>query len=74
MTQTTIDPHQSIQQDNESLKDVDAIETGHKRVIRLLLIALFFIALVCVIIFGLMPYLETLNQSTAPPLPPAIQT
>ncbi|MEO1287120.1 MAG: hypothetical protein AAFV93_05080 [Chloroflexota bacterium] len=78
MTQTTFEPYTTGGADaSDGLNNEQVnytIETGKARVLRLLLITLFFVALMSLIIFGLIPYVEMLNQPTAPPLPSAIHT
>jgi len=58
------------QQDSE---DISSNRTGTRRVLRLILVLLVVLLLVGVIIFGLIPYVEAMNQSPVP-LPPAVQT
>ena len=57
----------------EELDAIPANRTGAKRVVRLMLVLLFVLLLVAVIIFGVIPYVEAMNQSPVP-LPPAVQT
>lgn len=46
---------------------------GKQRVLWLLLIAVVVIMIAGVLIFGVVPYIETFTQGNPPPLPPAVQ-
>ena len=57
----------------EALESIPANRTGAGRVLRLILVLMLALLIVGVIIFGLIPYVEAMNQSPVP-LPPAVQT
>ncbi len=59
---------------NNVIIDYDEEGLANKqRVVYLLLVAIVVIVIAGILIFGVVPYIETFTQGNPPPLPPAVQ-
>ena len=54
--------------------DYDEGMSNKQRVVYLLLVAIVDIVIASILIFGVVPYVESVTQGNPPPLPPAVQT
>lgn len=70
------DQHELYGDDNDSYHNDYPVQddNGRQRVLRLVVILAIIIVIASLLIFGLIPYIETFTQNSVPPLPPAVQT
>lgn len=59
---------------DDEIIDYDEGMSNKQRVVYLLLVAIVVIVIAAILIFGVVPYVESVTQGNPPPLPPAVQT
>ena len=59
---------------DDEIIDYDEGMSNKQRVVYLLLVAIVVIVIASILIFGVVPYVESVTQGNPPPLPPAVQT
>lgn len=59
---------------DDEIIDYDERMSNKQRVVYLLLVAIVVIVIAGILIFGVVPYVESVTQGNPPPLPPAVQT
>lgn len=59
---------------DDEIIDYDEGMSNEQRVVYLLLVAIVVIVIAGILIFGVVPYVESVTQGNPPPLPPAVQT
>lgn len=59
---------------DDEIIDYDEGMSNKQRVVYLLLVAIVVIVIAGILIFGVVPYVESVTQGNPPPLPPAVQT